>query len=125
MKIVLGFIGSSQMWCPLEMPDPLPDGWVVIKNGEERPEDDSYASEDGKWLTGPSPEQIAIFIDQAKADKSKLISDASNKIQTLKDRIDSGQDKAAELKLWKAYRIALDDVDASTAPDIEWPVAPE
>lgn len=113
------------MWCPLEMPDPLPDGWVVIKNGEERPEDDSYASEDGKWLTGPSPEQIAIFIDQAKADKSKLISDASNKIQTLKDRIDSGQDKAAELKLWKAYRIALDDVDASTAPDIEWPVAPE
>ncbi|HHH0388132.1 TPA: tail fiber assembly protein [Yersinia enterocolitica] len=125
MKIVLGFIGSSQMWCPLEMPEPLPDGWVVIKNGEERPADDSYASEDGKWLAGPSPEQRAVFIAQAKADKSKLISDASNKIETLKDRIDSGQDKAAELKLWKAYRIALDDVDASTAPDIEWPVAPE
>ncbi|EMW7738233.1 tail fiber assembly protein, partial [Yersinia enterocolitica] len=23
------------------------------------------------------------------------------------------------------YRIALDDIDVSTAPDIEWPVAPE
>ncbi|EOI7788766.1 tail fiber assembly protein, partial [Yersinia enterocolitica] len=50
---------------------------------------------------------------------------ASNKIETLKDRIEAGQDKAAELKLWKSYRIALDDVDVSAAPDIEWPVAPE
>ncbi|HDL7709525.1 TPA: tail fiber assembly protein [Yersinia enterocolitica] len=67
----------------------------------------------------------AINIAQAKADKTKLISDASNKIETLKDRIEAGQDKAAELKLWRSYRIALDDVDVSTAPDIKWPVAPE
>ncbi|HHH0383869.1 TPA: tail fiber assembly protein [Yersinia enterocolitica] len=125
MKIVLGFIGSSQMWCPLEIPEPLPGGWVVIKSGEERPADDSYASESGKWLAGPSPEQRATFIAQAKAYKSKLISDASDKIETLKDRIEAGQDKAAELKLWKSYRIALDDVDASAAPDIEWPASPE
>ncbi|ELI8386906.1 tail fiber assembly protein, partial [Yersinia enterocolitica] len=26
---------------------------------------------------------------------------------------------------WKSYRIALDDVDVSAAPDIEWHVAPE
>ncbi|HHS7910018.1 TPA: tail fiber assembly protein, partial [Yersinia enterocolitica] len=32
---------------------------------------------------------------------------------------------AAELKLWKLYRIALDDVDVSAAPDIKWPVSPE
>ncbi|EOI7348439.1 TPA: tail fiber assembly protein [Yersinia enterocolitica] len=125
MKIVLGFIGSSQMWCPLEMPEPLPEGWVAIKSGEERPADNSYASEDGKWLAGPSPEQRATFIAQAKAYKSKLISDASDKIETLKDRIEAGQDKAAELKLWKSYRIALDDVDVSVAPDIEWPNQPE
>ncbi|WP_261373066.1 tail fiber assembly protein [Yersinia bercovieri] len=30
-----------------------------------------------------------------------------------------------EADQWKSYRIALDDVDVSTAPDIEWPVAPE
>ncbi|EOA2913994.1 TPA: tail fiber assembly protein [Yersinia enterocolitica] len=83
------------------------------------------------WADIPPPtaaqlaEIKAINIAQAKSDKTKLISDASNKIETLKDRIDAGQDKAAELKLWKAYRIALDDVDVSAAPDIEWPVAPE
>uniref|UniRef100_UPI0011A0A5D2 tail fiber assembly protein n=2 Tax=Yersinia TaxID=629 RepID=UPI0011A0A5D2 len=77
----------------------------------------------------PTAEQLAetkaINVAQAKADKSKLISDASDKIEILKDRIEAGQDKAAELKLWKAYRIALDDVDVSAAPDIEWPTAPE
>ncbi|ENK4582266.1 tail fiber assembly protein [Yersinia enterocolitica] len=83
------------------------------------------------WADIPPPtaaqlaEIKAINIAQAKSDKTKLISDASNKIETLKDRIDAGQDKAAELKLWKAYRIALDDVDVSAAPDIEWPNQPE
>ncbi|PSH12529.1 phage tail protein, partial [Yersinia pseudotuberculosis] len=28
-------------------------------------------------------------------------------------------------KLWKSYRIALDDIDVSAAPDIEWPVSPD
>ncbi|HDL6893853.1 TPA: tail fiber assembly protein [Yersinia enterocolitica] len=66
----------------------------------------------------------AMNATQAQAAKTKLISDASDKIETLKDRIEAGQDKAAELKLWKSYRIALDDVDVSAAPDIEWPVVP-
>ncbi|MFV8770780.1 tail fiber assembly protein [Yersinia enterocolitica] len=67
----------------------------------------------------------AMNVTQAQAAKTKLISDASDKIEILKDRIDAGQDKTAELKLWKSYRIALDDVDVSTAPDIKWPIAPE
>ncbi|MGM7841565.1 tail fiber assembly protein, partial [Yersinia enterocolitica] len=78
----------------------------------------------GEWLSGPSPSQKAVFISQAKIDKSKLMSDASDKIETLKDRIEAGQDKTAELKLWKSYRIALDDIDVSTAPDIILPTAP-
>ncbi|HHH0086531.1 TPA: tail fiber assembly protein, partial [Yersinia enterocolitica] len=41
-----------------------------------------------------------------------------------KDRIEAGQDKTAELKLWKSYRIALDDIDVSAAPDIILPTAP-
>lgn len=69
--------------------------------------------------------QKAEFVTQAKLKKSKLISDASDEIEILKDRIEFGQDKATELKLWKSYRIALDDIDVSTAPDIEWPAAPE
>ncbi|HHK1642764.1 TPA: tail fiber assembly protein, partial [Yersinia enterocolitica] len=63
-------------------------------------------------------------VAQAKLDKSKLMTEASNKIDVLKDRIDAGQDKTAELKLWKAYRIELDDVDVNTAPDIIFPTVP-
>ncbi len=83
------------------------------------------------WVDLPPPSTIDIsaqkaeFVTQAKLKKSKLISDASDRIEILKDRIEAGQDKAAELKLWKSYRIALDDIDVSTAPDIEWPVSPD
>lgn len=83
------------------------------------------------WVDLPplTAEQITeiktINIAQAKADKMKLISNASNKIETLKDRIEAGQDKASELKIWKSYRISLDDIDVNAAPDIEWPLAPE
>lgn len=96
---------------------------------------------DGKMLGGingrpawvdlplPTPEQLAEIkaanVAQATADKSKLISDASNKIETLKDRIEVGQDKADELKSWKTYRIALDDIDTSIAPYIKWPIPPQ
>ncbi|MGM7752159.1 tail fiber assembly protein [Yersinia enterocolitica] len=63
-------------------------------------------------------------VAQTKLKKSKLMTEASNKIDVLRDRIDAGQDKEAELKLWKVYRIELDDVDVNTAPDIIWPTAP-
>ncbi|PSH36705.1 phage tail protein [Yersinia pseudotuberculosis] len=85
----------------------------------------------GVWVetSGPSTIDIAAqksaLIAQAKAKKTKLIGDASDRIEILKDRIEAGEDKAAELKLWKSYRIALDDIDVSAAPDIEWPVSPD
>lgn len=124
MDIVLGFIGSNGMWLPLERPDPIPDGWAVMVDGE-RPNDECYANSSGKWVMGLSPDQKEEAIKSAEQTKTILISVASNKISTLKDRIEAGQDRDAELKLWKAYRIALDDIDTSLAPDIEWPVVPE
>ncbi|EOT2105559.1 tail fiber assembly protein, partial [Yersinia enterocolitica] len=82
------------------------------------------------WADIPPPtheelaEHKSACVAQAKLDKSKLMTEASNKIDVLKDRIDAGQDKTAELKLWKAYRIELDDVDVNTAPDIIFPTVP-
>ncbi|ELI8047221.1 tail fiber assembly protein, partial [Yersinia enterocolitica] len=74
----------------------------------------------------PTPEEIAeektVLIAQTKLKKSKLMTEASNKIDVLRDRIDAGQDKEGELKLWKVYRIELDDVDVSVPV---WPVSPE
>ncbi|AJJ01594.1 caudovirales tail fiber assembly family protein [Yersinia pseudotuberculosis] len=81
------------------------------------------------WVDLPPPSAIdiaakkAALTAQAKAKKTKLIGDASDEIDVLKDRIELGQDKADELKLWKSYRIALDDIDVS-APDINWPESP-
>ncbi|CNK54582.1 phage tail fiber assembly protein [Yersinia pseudotuberculosis] len=94
---------------------------------------DPYTGEwtGGGWAetSGPSAIDIAAqksaLIAQAKAKKTKLIGDASDEIDVLKDRIELGQDKTDELKLWKSYRIALDDIDVSAAPDIEWPVSPD
>ncbi|CRG48969.1 tail fiber assembly protein [Yersinia wautersii] len=83
------------------------------------------------WVDLPTPTAVEVasqkagVVTQAKLKKSKLISDASDRIEILKDRIELGQDKAAELKLWKSYRIALDDIDVSAAPDIMWPQLPE
>lgn len=79
-------------------------------------------------LPPPTPEALAehksACVAQTKLDKSKLMTEVSNKIEVLKDRIDAGQDKAAELKLWKTYRIELDDVDVNTVPNIIWPTVP-
>ncbi|HDL7933506.1 TPA: tail fiber assembly protein [Yersinia enterocolitica] len=101
----------------------LPEKCIVM-NGR-RPDPTYYAGKNGEWVIGPSPDQKEEAIKSAEQTKAILITVASNKISTLKDRIEAGQDRDAELKLWKAYRIALDDVDTSLAPDIEWPVAPE
>ncbi|BET62268.1 tail fiber assembly protein [Yersinia pseudotuberculosis] len=117
----------------------LPKNWTadLVGDGYYKAQYQNAAvdPETGEWTggvwaetSGPSTIDIsaqkAEFVTQAKLKKSKLISDASDRIEILKDRIEAGQDKAAELKLWKSYRIALDDIDVSTAPDIEWPVAP-
>ncbi|NRR66736.1 tail fiber assembly protein [Yersinia pestis] len=85
----------------------------------------------GVWAETSGPSTIDISAQKAEicysseTKKSRLISDASDRIEILKDRIELGQDRAAELKLWKSYRIALDDIDVSAAPDIEWPLKPE
>lgn len=101
--------------------------------GVNPPDGKMLGAIDGRpaWVDLPllTDEQLteikAINVAQIQKTKTKLISEVSDKIETLKDRIEMGQDKAAELKLWKLYRIALDDIDVSTAPDIEWPVAPD
>ncbi|WP_145559313.1 tail fiber assembly protein [Yersinia bercovieri] len=104
-------------------PFELPEGFIIMAGS--RPDPGYYADDEGTWLEGPSPPKKLELIELARLEKARLIGVASDKIETLKDRIEAGQDKADELKLWKAYRIALDDVDVSAAPDIEWPVAPE
>ncbi|EKN4770591.1 tail fiber assembly protein, partial [Yersinia enterocolitica] len=59
--------------------------------------------------------------------KRALLNEASAKIQTLQDSIELGlgtETTESELLVWRKYRVLLDRVDISTAPNIEWPVSP-
>ncbi|SUC26484.1 Caudovirales tail fibre assembly protein [Providencia rustigianii] len=62
-----------------------------------------------------------------KLKKKILLAEAGNIIDTLQDAIDLGlatDEEIEKLKEWKVYRIQLNRIDTSTAPDIEWPVKP-
>ncbi|WP_256849467.1 tail fiber assembly protein [Pantoea sp. Fr-CA_6] len=83
------------------------DGWPVLAEPE-----------------GPTrPELIAA----ADNEKLRLLSVAALKIAPLQDAADFDEqtkDEVAALKAWKNYRIKVNRVDTSIAPDISWPVTP-
>ncbi|WP_424679672.1 tail fiber assembly protein, partial [Escherichia coli] len=45
-------------------------------------------------------------------------------VQTVVELEIATEEEKALLAAWKKYRVLLNRVDTSTAPDIEWPVAP-
>ncbi|HDL7646312.1 TPA: tail fiber assembly protein [Yersinia enterocolitica] len=100
----------------------VPEHWVEMK--EPRPDEPAYATQEGVWQLGISTAAKARLLSDAVSQQTRLISEASNKIDTLKDRIDAGQERTEELRAWQAYRMALDDIDINKAPDIDWPNIP-
>lgn len=53
---------------------------------------------------------------------------AGDAIAPLQDAVDLDEATEEELLLlkeWKKYRVSLNRLDLSTAPDIEWPEKPE
>ncbi|MEX6148034.1 tail fiber assembly protein [Providencia hangzhouensis] len=77
------------------------------------------------YLNPPvSKEQL---IQEAEQQKQLLLSEAAESIAPLQDAVDIDivtDEELVALKKWKAYRVYLNRVDTSTAPDIEWPVKP-
>ena len=66
-------------------------------------------------------------VSQAEQQKASLLSDASQKISILQDAVDlemATDDETAQLTAWKKYRVLLNRVDTSTAPDVSWPTQP-
>ncbi|HDL7749238.1 TPA: tail fiber assembly protein [Yersinia enterocolitica] len=100
----------------------VPEHWVEMK--EPRPDEPAYATQEGVWQLGISTAAKTRLLSDAASQQTRLISEASNKIDTLKDRIDAGQERTEELRAWQAYRMALDDIDINKAPDIDWPNIP-
>ncbi|EEW2264213.1 tail fiber assembly protein [Escherichia coli] len=83
---------------------------------------------EGVFNVPPEPEvPKEDLISQAEQQKANLIAEASQTISILQDAVDldmATDAEAAALPLWKNYRVLLNRVDTSTAPDINWPEMP-
>ncbi len=130
--IIYGKVGESLMETWPDDMNPTPqDGYIQMKS--ERPDNDYYATESGEWLKGPSPAALQLLIAEVAAEKSVLLSHASDMIGALLDEIEGLEDNddnvleklRTDLKAWKQYRVAVKNIDVSFAPDIEWPLSPE
>ncbi len=64
---------------------------------------------------------------EAEETKNNLMQVASEHIAPLQDAADleiATEEETSLLEAWKKYRVLLNRVDTSTAPDIEWPTNP-
>ncbi|MFB5188634.1 tail fiber assembly protein, partial [Yersinia intermedia] len=79
-----------------------------------------------KWVTDKTALQAAAA-HAAEEKKTQLLNDATVKISPLQDAVDTElatDVEKAQLIAWKTYRVSLNRIDTSKAPDIEWPHAP-
>ena len=69
------------------------------------------------------------LIANADAEKQNRLSYATNKIVVWQTKLLMGRtltdSESAKLNAWMDYIDAVQAIDTSTAPDIEWPVSPE
>lgn len=66
--------------------------------------------------------------EQARIEQRTRIASAANMIAPLQDAVDLNMANTAEitrLESWKKYRVMLNRLDITTAPDIDWPSAPD
>ena len=99
--------------------------------GEPPPGKIRITGEDGMpaWGDIPPPTQADI-IEQASITKQQLIDDANDHMNGKQwpGKAAIGRlkgDDLAQYNLWLDYLDALELVDATNAPDIEWPTKPE
>lgn len=80
-----------------------------------------------EWVTDKDAQKSA-HIEEAEQKKSALLAEAQSTISLWQTELQLGiisDDDKASLIAWMRYIQALNAVDTSTAPDIEWPVKPE
>lgn len=79
-----------------------------------------------KWVLDEAAQKKGN-IEEAENKKSALRYSADAAIAPLQDAVDldmATDEEIALLKQWKTYRVLLNRVDTSTAPDISWPALP-
>ncbi|WP_413535883.1 tail fiber assembly protein [Rahnella inusitata] len=86
----------------------------------------------GGWVFDGKKVQTRVYsveenISQATKTVSDLMATANASIAPLQDAVDfdeATEGEQATLTAWKKYRIALNRLDLSAAPDIHWPEVP-
>ncbi|MCC8374294.1 MULTISPECIES: tail fiber assembly protein [Photorhabdus] len=78
------------------------------------------------WEDTPPPTKEEL-ISIAESQRTQFISHANEKITPLSDAIEldiATDEEILLLKEWKKYRVMLNRVDTSKAPEIDWPISP-
>ncbi|EPS3009567.1 tail fiber assembly protein [Escherichia coli] len=100
---------------------PLPENVTWLSPGGE------YQKWNGTaWVKDTEAEKL-FRIREAEETKNSLMQVASEHIAPLQDAVDleiATEEEISLLEAWKKYRVLLNRVDTSTAPDIEWPIIP-
>ncbi|MBG6243507.1 MAG: tail fiber assembly protein [Candidatus Symbiopectobacterium sp. Dall1.0] len=84
-----------------------------------------------KWVTDKAAQHTAEAQAMQRVAKRELASRmtvANARIQPLQDAADlymAKDEEKAQLVAWKTYRVLLNRIDISTAPDIDWPMPPD
>ncbi|MCP9269421.1 tail fiber assembly protein, partial [Xenorhabdus sp. XENO-1] len=80
-----------------------------------------------KWVADNTAAQH-WYIGQAQEQKQQRMNVARDKIAPLQDAVDLDIATDAEkssLAEWRKYRVLLNRVDCTTAPDVKWPEQPK
>ncbi|MEQ4655703.1 tail fiber assembly protein [Providencia manganoxydans] len=99
----------------------LPDTLTLL---EPKTEFDKWNGK--KWVTDTEA-QKASLIAEADNEKAQRLDEANSTIMYLQEAVDVDLATEAEttaLQEWKKYRVLLNRVDTSTAPNIDWPEKP-
>ncbi|MGT3269570.1 tail fiber assembly protein [Yersinia enterocolitica] len=100
---------------------PLPEGFTSLA-----PTSQFDCWDGSQWVKDENAEK-KHHLAEAEQEKRHLLNEANTKIQILQDSIELGlgtESTEAKLLAWRRYRVLLDRVDISTAPNIEWPEKP-
>ncbi|EKS6641291.1 tail fiber assembly protein [Enterobacter asburiae] len=79
-----------------------------------------------EWIDLPAPTQQELITNAGFMKASKM-SQADETIKPLQDAVDTGMstdEESKRLLAWKRYRVLLNRVETSSAPNIEWPECP-
>ncbi|EHQ9002106.1 tail fiber assembly protein, partial [Escherichia coli] len=102
-------------------PGPLPEN-VTWKS----PEGDYQKWDGTSWVKDTEAEKL-FRRREAEETKNSLMQAASEHIAPLQDAVElelATEEETSLLEAWKKYRVLLNRVDTSVAPDIEWPTSP-